>query len=442
MIDNRDKLARSTSHAVALDALAAGIEAADPARLTRERVQVDGETLRVGDTTISLDGFEAIRVIGGGKAAGVVAAELEAVLGDRLNGGVVVTNNPVETERVDVLAGDHPVPSQQGVDSTRRLLDVAEDADEETLLLAAITGGGSALMTAPAAGLGLSDLQSTTQSLLDSGASIDEINAVRKHCSAIKGGQLAAAAAPARVFGLVLSDVVGNELSTIASGPFVADASTYAEAQAVCDRYAVQVPAAVEDRIRAGIAGEIPETPTAGDPVFEGVSTTLLGDSMVAVRAAAEAAEGAGFESLILSSRVRGDSRAAATMQAAVAEEIRSTGHPLTPPAVIVSGGETTVTVEGGGVGGPNQEFAVAGGLAVAERDVVVAAVDTDGIDGPTDAAGGIVDGRVDGDRAASALADNDSYGFLNSIDGLIRTGSTGTNVNDLRVVVIPDGDE
>ena len=442
MIDNREQLATSAAHEVALEALTAGIEAADPARLTRDRVAVEGETLTVDDATFSLDAYDQLLVVGGGKAAGLVAAELEAVLGDHVDGGVVVTNNPVDTERVGVLSGDHPVPSQQGVESTQRLLDVAEAADETTLLLAVITGGGSALMTAPAEGLTLADLQSTTQSLLDSGASIDEINAVRKHCSAIKGGQLAAAAAPAQVRGLVLSDVVGNDLSTIASGPFVADPSTFDEAQAVLDSYAVDAPDAVERRLRAGSAGKIPETPTAGDPVFNRVSTTLLGDSMVAVQAAADAVEEAGFEPLILSSRIRGDSQAAATMQAAIAEEIQATGNPLEPPAAIVSGGETTVTVEGDGTGGPNQEFALAGGLAVDAGEVVVTAVDTDGIDGPTDAAGGIVDGGVDGDRATKALADNDSYGFLNTVDGLIRTGPTGTNVNDLRVIVVPDGDE
>jgi len=442
MIDNREQLATSAAHEVALEALTAGIEAADPARLTRGRVAVEGETLTVDDAAFSLDAYDQLLVVGGGKAAGLVAAELEAVLGDHVDGGVVVTNNPVDTERIDVLPGDHPVPSQQGVESTQRLLDVAEAADENTLLLAVITGGGSALMTAPAEGLTLADLQSTTQSLLDSGASIDEINAVRKHCSAIKGGRLAAAAAPAQVCGLVLSDVVGNDLSTIASGPFVPDPSTFDEAQAVLDRYGVDAPDAVERRLRVGSAGEISETPKSGDPVFKRVSTTLLGDSMVAVQAAADAVEEAGFEPLILSSRIRGDSQAAATMQAAIAEEIRSTGHPVEPPAAIVSGGETTVTVEGDGTGGPNQEFALAGGLAVDAGEVVVTAVDTDGIDGPTDAAGGIVDGVVDGDRATKALADNDSYGFLNTVDGLIRTGPTGTNVNDLRVIVVPDGDE
>jgi len=440
MIDNREQLEQSARHAVALEALAAGIEAADPARLTRRRVSLDGETLQIGDSTVSLGDYSEVRVVGGGKAAGVVAAELEAIFGDRLDGGVVVTNNPVATDRIELLAADHPVPSQKGVESTRRLLAVAEDAGEDTLLVAVVTGGGSALMTAPAAGLTLAELQSTTHSLLESGASITEINTVRKHCSAIKGGQLAAAAAPARVCGLVLSDVVGNDLSTIASGPFVADESTYREAQAVLDRYEVNGPAGLERRLQAGIDGEVPETPQQGDAVFERVSTTLLGDSLVAVQAAAEAAETAGYNPLVLSSRIRGDSRAAATMQAAIAEEIRASSQPVAPPAVIVSGGETTVTVEGDGQGGPNQEFAVAGGAVTDQPDLVIAAVDTDGIDGPTDAAGGIVEGCLESDRAEDALAENDCYRLLESLEGLIRTGPTGTNVNDLRVAVVPAG--
>ncbi len=440
MIEQREQLERSTGHTVALDALTAGIAAADPARLTRERVSLSGSVLTVGESTISLADVDEVVVLGGGKAAGVVAAELEAILGDRLDGGVVVTNSQVDTERIEQLPGDHPVPGESSLKSSQRLLSAAAAAGEGTLVLAVITGGGSALMAAPAEGVSLADLQSTTQSLLDSGATIDEINAVRKHCSAIKGGQLAAATSPARVECLVISDVVGNDLSTIASGPFVGDASTYSEALAVVDRYDCEVPGAVRRRLEAGAAGEIDETPGIDSPIFDRVSTTILGDNMVAVRAAAESAREAGFEPLILSSRVRGESREAAKTQVAIAEEIRSTGEPLEPPAAVVSGGEMTVTVRGDGTGGPNQEFVLSAGLELDESGVVVGAVDTDGIDGVTDAAGGIVDCEtVDDGAAAAALADNDAYTYLKEVDALIRTGSTGTNVNDLRVVVVDE---
>ncbi|TQQ83302.1 DUF4147 domain-containing protein [Halonotius terrestris] len=468
MIQNREQLATSHAHEVALDCLAAGIEAADPARLTREMVSCADGMLTVGETTYALDDYDEVIVLGGGKAAAVVAAEVESILGDRLDGGIVVTDTPVSTERVEVAAGDHPIPSEAGVESTRRLLDAAEAADASTLILGVITGGGSALLVAPAAGISLADLQSTTDALLASGATITEINAVRKHCSAIKGGRLAAATGPATVHSLVVSDVVGNDLATIASGPLVGDPTTYADAREVIERYDCDVPAAVADRLARGAAGEIDETPTPGDPVFEPVTTTIIGDGMTAVRAAADRASEAGFESLVLSSRVRGEAREAAKTQVAIAEEIHASGQPLAPPAVVVSGGETTVTVRGDGTGGPNQEFALSAAVELAasatvddgsgnggnggnggnadndgtgsdaSADTVVAAVDTDGVDGPTDAAGGIVDAEtVEPAAGHRALAANDAYRVLDSADALIETGQTGTNVNDLRVVVV-----
>ena len=445
MIHNREQLARTPSHAVALDCLTAGITAADPARLTRDAVSVADTTLTVGEASYDLAGYDEVIALGGGKAAAVVAAALEAVLGDHLDSGIVVTDSPRSTERVDVLAGTHPIPDERGVENTRRLLDTAAAADDSTLLVGVITGGGSALMAAPAAGISLADLRSTTDALLDSGATIDEINAVRKHCSAIKGGRLAAATQPADVCVLVVSDVVGNDLATIASGPLVGDPTTYADARAVIDRYDLNVPAAVTDRLARGDAGEIDETPAPGGSVFEGVTTAIIGDGLTAVRAAADRAAAAGFNPLVLSSRIRGEAREAAKTQVAIAEGIAATGDPLDPPAVVVSGGETTVTVDGEGVGGPNQEFALSAALELAAGDdaapeTVVAAVDTDGVDGPTDAAGAIVDGEtVSVQEGRHALADNDATTALRAADAVITTGPTGTNVNDLRVVVVPE---
>lgn len=445
MIHNREQLARTPSHAVALDCLTAGITAADPARLTRDAVSVADTTLTVGEASYDLAGYDEVIALGGGKAAAVVAAALEAVLGDHLDSGIVVTDSPRSTERVDVLAGTHPIPDERGVENTRRLLDTAAAADDSTLLVGVITGGGSALMAAPAAGISLADLRSTTDALLDSGATIDEINAVRKHCSAIKGGRLAAATRPADVCVLVVSDVVGNDLATIASGPLVGDPTTYADARAVIDRYDLNVPAAVTDRLARGDAGEIDETPAPGGSVFEGVTTAIIGDGLTAVRAAADRAAAAGFNPLVLSSRIRGEAREAAKTQVAIAEGIAATGDPLDPPAVVVSGGETTVTVDGEGVGGPNQEFALSAALELAAGDdaapeTVVAAVDTDGVDGPTDAAGATVDGEtVSVQEGRHALADNDATTALRAADAVITTGPTGTNVNDLRVVVVPE---
>lgn len=242
----------------------AGIDAAHPETVVRNAVARDGDELRIGDTTLSLDDYDDVVVLGGGNAASQVAAALEDALGDALSGGVVVTDDPAETKRVEVLPGDHPVPSERGVDSTRALCEAADAVDERTLVLAVITGGASALLPAPTEGLSLGDLRATTDALLDSGATIHEVNAVRKHCSALKGGRFATRLAPARVATLVFSDVVGDDLSVIGSGPTVPDPSTYADALAVLDDYDVTVPEAVRAHLEAGRDGEREETPGTG----------------------------------------------------------------------------------------------------------------------------------------------------------------------------------
>ncbi|MFC7166585.1 glycerate kinase type-2 family protein [Halospeciosus flavus] len=458
MIQNRDELVDSPVHELALDCVEAGISAARPDVVVREHVTLDGDTLDVAGETFDLGDYDEVVVLGGGNAAAHVAAALEAVLGDRLADGVVVTDDPVETDVVEVLPGDHPVPSERGVDSTERLLDAARRTDDETLVLAVVTGGGSALMAAPAPGISLADLQETTDALLASGATIHEVNAVRKHLSAVKGGQLARTLAPARVATLVFSDVVGNDLDVIASGPTVPDTSTFRDALDVLDDYDVEVPEAVRERLELGARGEhdetpgersapeprvapLDETPGEDDPIFERVSTHVLADGLTALEAAADVAAEAGYDPLILSSRVRGEAREAAKTHVAVAEECAGTGLPTYPPVAVVAGGETTVTVRGeGGEGGPNQEFAVSAGLELSEELGVLASVDTDGIDGATDAAGALVDGPFDDRRAArNALKENDVYPFLADEGALVETGATGTNVNDLRIFLVPE---
>jgi len=437
MIDDREALARSPAHDLALDCLVAGIEAAHPERVCRDAITLSGSQLRVEDAVYDLDAYDEVLVLGGGKAAGQVAAVLEDLLGEALDGGVVVTDDPVATDRVDVVEGSHPVPDESGLDGARRVRERAARATAGTLVLAVLTGGGSALLPAPAGDLSLADLRATTDALLDSGAAIDEINAVRKHCSALKGGRLAAAAAPATVVTLAFSDVVGDDLSVVASGPTVPDPTTYADALAVLDRYALAVPDAVRPHLEAGAAGEHPETPEPGD--LDG-RAHVLATAWTAIEAAREVARERGYGTLVLSSRVRGEAREQGLAHAAVAEELAATGNPLDPPAVVLSGGETTVTVTGDGTGGPNQEFALRAALAL--DDGVVGAVDTDGRDGGTDAAGVLVDGATVPDpetaaRVQAALADNDAKPFLADRDALIHTGRTGTNVNDLRVVVV-----
>ncbi|WP_136718138.1 glycerate kinase type-2 family protein [Halorientalis salina] len=439
MVRDRDVLAPTPAHELALDCIDAGIAAAQPERVVRERVTVDEGTLRIDDAAYELDEYAEVVLVGGGKAAAGVAAALVDVLDDRLTGGVVVTNDPVATDRVQVIEASHPVPDERGVEGASRVRKRVAAADADTLLLAVFTGGGSALLSAPAGGLSLSDLQSVTDELLESGASIESTNAVRKHCSALKGGRLARAAAPAQVVMLLFSDVVGDDTAVIASGPTAPDPTTFADALAVLDEYGVDAPDAVREHLERGAAGDEAETPTADDAVFDRVDTHVLATGWTAIEAARETASDAGYETMVLSSHIEGEAREVGTIHAAIATEVIETGNPIEPPAVVFSGGETTVTVEGAGRGGPNSEVALS-----AARDLpngaVLASVDTDGEDGRSGAAGGLVDGDTvtDVKTATAALAANDAATYLDGRDCLVRTGRTGTNVNDLRVLVVP----
>ncbi|MFW5939599.1 MAG: glycerate kinase type-2 family protein [Halolamina sp.] len=454
MFQHRATHARSPAHEVALDCLEAGVRGADPAQATLDALAVDGDRLEITTdetTTVDLSRFGRILVLGGGKAAPGVARALDDRLGDRVSDGLVVApaDHPAvggSIGPVSILPGGHPVPTPAGVGATDRLLDLAESADERTLVLALVTGGASALLAAPAGHLAVADLRGVTRALLDAGADIEEINAVRKHVSRVKGGRLAATAAPATVVGIAVSDVVGDPPSVIGSGPTAPDSTTYDDALAVLSRYGIDAPA-VHSHLEAGAAGECPETPSPGDPAVADVGTQAVAGSRTAIDAAAEAAADLGFEPCVLSSRIRGEAHAAARTHVAIAEEVAATGDPVEPPAVLLSGGETTVDVQGDGEGGPNTEFALAAAMALGAgidetgADVVVAAIDTDGRDGATDAAGALVDAETvtDLEAAREALARNDSLGYLDARGAALRTGATGTNVNDLRVLVVHD---
>ncbi|RQG87850.1 DUF4147 domain-containing protein [Natrarchaeobius halalkaliphilus] len=443
-IENRSVLSRTTGHETALACLEAGIEAAHPDNLVAERLSLEGDELTIdgfgtGRTVFDLERYDDVVLVGGGNAASQLASAVEDLLGERIGGGAVVTDDPVGTDRIDVFVGDHPVPSRRGVRNADRVLELAQSATEDDLVIACLTGGGSALLPAPVDSISLSELQTTTDRLLASGATIHEINAVRKHCSLIKGGQLARGASPATVVGLVVSDVVGDDPSVVASGPTVPDSTTYEDAIAVFERYDLDVPDAVWTHLRNGLDGSVPETPGPDDPLFERVSTHVLGNNRTALDAAAEAAAARGYEPVVLSSRVRGEAREAALTHVAIAEECRTTGDPVAPPAVFLSGGETTVTLgQEYGTGGPNQEFVLSAAVELELDGVVVAAVDTDGIDGATDAAGAIADASsVDTVEGRTALESNDSTTALSQAGSIVRTGQTGTNVNDLRVFVV-----
>ncbi|MFB6141203.1 MAG: glycerate kinase [Halosimplex sp.] len=437
MFSNRDRLATDGDRETALDCIEAAIEGAAPETATRDAVALAEGTLTVGESTYDLDEYDDVVVVGAGKATGGVARALESILGDRLTDGVVVTKRPVETERVRCAVGDHPVPSERSVEATADLVETVRAADEGTLVLFVLTGGASALLAAPAGSLTISDLAETTRSLLEGGVPIDEINAVRKHLSAVKGGRLAREAAPATVCGLVLSDVVGNDLSTIGSGPTVPDGTTFADARGVLDRADVSVPDAVREHLRAETGGE---TPGPSDPAFDRVAHHLIADNATALTAAADAAETAGYQPLVLTSRLRGEASEVGKALVSTGAEAAATGAPVEPPAVLLAGGECTVSIDGeGGTGGPNQELVLSAAL---EREpVVLAAVDTDGEDGSSDVAGALVDGTTvaDGERerAQEFLDANDAGTYLAEVGATIETGPTGTNVNDVVAMVV-----
>jgi hydroxypyruvate reductase len=326
------------------------------------------------------------------------------------------------------------------------MVDLLRTAGARDLVITVISGGGSALVDLPAENIDLAQLRELTDGLLRSGATINEMNAVRKHLSLVKGGGLARIASPARVVSLILSDVVGNPLDVIASGPTVPDTTTFRDAWRVLERYGLadSVPRPIANRLRAGMRGEVPETPKEGDPIFDRVQNVVVASNDLAAEAATARARELGFNSLLLSTFVEGEAREVGKLFAAIARELAAFGRPCPRPACIVAGGETTVTVRGGGKGGRNQELALSAAIKIAGvDDVMIVAAATDGSDGPTDAAGAIADGSTvaratdAGLDPADYLARNDSYSFFERLGDLIKTGPTNTNVNDLTFVYL-----
>ena len=410
---------------VAVDCLAAGIEAAQPARAVDRHCSLDGETLRIRDTEYDLSRFESVRVLGGGKAADGLAAALSDLLGG-VDGAVVTDERAADPGAVTVHEGEHPTPGEGSADGTAAVLERAEAAGEGTLVLAAVTGGGSALLCAPAAGLEAADVATVTEELLAAGAPIGAINTVRRACSAVKGGSLAAAAVPATVVGVLVSDVVGDDPAVVASGPTVPRATDPEAVLSVLDEYDVEAPA-----VREWLADASPESAPDVD-----ADAHVVASGRDAVEAAREAAADRGYTPCPLSTRIEGEAGEAGQFHAAVAGEVAATGSPVEPPAVLLSGGETTVTVDGDGIGGPNLEFVVGAGIDL-PASAVVGAVDTDGSDGGTDAAGAVCGPIEDAAAARAALSNDDSLPFLEDRGALLRSGPTGTNVDDLRVVVV-----
>jgi glycerate 2-kinase len=391
-----------------------------------------------------LDRFRRIYVVGAGKAGASMALGVERVLGRRIARGLVNVKygHLAKLRYTELHECGHPLPDREGAAGALRIAEIARQAGADDLVLCLVSGGASALLPLPADPITLEEKQAVTGLLLSSGANIHEINAVRKHLSSIKGGQLARLAAPATVDTLLLSDVIGDDLDVIGSGPTAPDASTFATATGVLEKYAIldRVPAPVRNRLAAGVRGEIEDTPKSGDAVFERVRHTVIGSSRLALDAGARKARDLGYRPLILSSEIQGETRDVARMHAAIAREVALRGRPVKPPVCLITGGETTVTLRGDGLGGRNQEFVLAAVTDIAGLPgVVVFSAGTDGTDGPTDAAGAIADGDTlrRGPAAAAFLARNDSYHYFQSIDDLVVTGPTNTNVMDVRIVLI-----
>ena len=421
----------------ALACLRAAIAAVEPERLVR-RALASGDELLLGSGPV--------RVAAIGKAAAAMVRGAAAALGERFAGGVVVMPPGPGQELPSgcrAIAGGHPVPDAGSVAGGRAVLELAEGLGSDDLLLCLISGGGSALMTLPPEAVSLADVQATTGALLRAGATIGELNAVRKHLDRLKGGRLARAAAPARVLALVLSDVVGDPLDVIASGPVSPDPTTFAEAVEVLRRRGVRdaVPAVVREHLDRGLRGEAAESPKPADRCFERVVVRIVGNNRMAAEAAVAEAARRGYAARLLTTELIGEAREAGRELATSALAERARG--AAGPSCLVAAGETTVTVTGGGSGGRNQELALGAALALAGSEgVLLASAGTDGVDGPTDAAGALADGATL-ERAAAlgldpeaALGDNDAYPFFRALGDLIVTGPTGTNVMDVQVVL------
>jgi len=381
-----------------------------------------------------------VLVFGCGKASAAMVAAAEEALGDRIAGGFVVVKDgcAVPVRRVEIADAGHPVPDARGLAASARLLELAQGAGEEDLVLFLVSGGGSALTPAPAPPITLAEKQELTRLLLASGATIGELNAVRKHLSRFKGGQLARAASPASVLTLALSDVIGDPLDVIASGPTAPDPTTFADAREVLARrgLAGRVPASIAARLDAGLRGEIEETPKPGDRLFDRVTNVVIGNNTLIADAAVAAASRLGYRPHLLTRELQGEARE-------VARELVARARRLEPPACLIAAGETTVTVKGKGRGGRCQEFALAAALEITPADRMTAlAAGTDGSDGPTDAAGAIVDadsvtrGTRAGGDARRAMEENDAYRFLTASGDLIVSGATRTNLLDLYLVL------
>lgn len=426
----------------------AGLAAVAPGTAIKKFCKRRGDCLWVDDQEYDLNGFERVVVLGAGKAGASMARAIEDLVKDRIDDGLIVVKygHSEPLEKVRTIEAGHPLPDENGYSGAQALYELAGTADENTLILCLVSGGGSALIPYPVTGVGLEDKQKTTELLLGCGADIHEVNTIRKHLSQMKGGGLARIAFPATLVCLILSDVVGDNLDSIASGPCVADPTTFSDCKRIVQKYGLEekIPLPVKEHLEKGVNGLVDETPKDVSALFDTVFTVIIGSNYEALAASKKRAEELGYNSLLLSSFIEGETMEAAAFHMALAKEIVVHNEPVAVPACLLSGGETTVTIKGQGKGGRNQEFVLSAALKMENmQNTVVFSAGTDGTDGPTDAAGAIADTTILA-RAETAglspqdyLRENDSYHFFETLGDLYKTGPTNTNVMDLRIILV-----
>jgi glycerate 2-kinase len=424
------------------------LKAVQPGAAIKRYCKFDGKTFFIGHRSYQLNQYKNLYVLGTGKATASMAAAIEDMIDEKITGGIITVkfDYAVDLKHISLIEAGHPVPDENGIRGASAILNLAENVEEDDLVLCLISGGGSALLPFPYNGITLKDKQDIIKILLSCGATIHEINTIRKHISKIKGGRLAKAVYPATLVTLILSDVVGDDIDVIASGPTVPDSSSFYDCKNIFRRYDIidKIPKNILNHIEYGISGEIDETPKPLDPVFERTYNLIIGSNAESLISAKEKAENLGYNVLILSSMIEGETRFIAQVHGAIAREIIKTGNPLPLPACILSGGETTVTISGNGLGGRNQEFALSASIDISgKKNIVILSAGTDGIDGPTDAAGAFSDtftlkrAEKMGLDPYRFLSNNDSYHFFQSLGDLFITGPTNTNVMDLRIVLV-----
>ena len=432
----------------------AGIDAVNPYRLVLQSLKVEGNILNIGNISYDLNQFNNILVIGAGKATASMAQAVEEVIGDKISNGLITVKygHTRSLKKIKQLEAGHPLPDEAGVKGTEEIFKLLEGADEKSLVICLLSGGGSALLVSPSEGITLNDKIETTRLLLSAGADIEGLNTVRKHLSKVKGGRLSEISYPATLITLMLSDVIGDRLDVIASGPTVPDNSTFKDAMDVIKKYNLvdKLPANVMILLKQGLRGDIKDTPKNGEVFFKKSKVFILGNLKHALTAAKEKVVSMGYETEIISSELQGEARDTAKYLSAKAIKVQQFLKSGESSRCLISGGETTVTVKGNGLGGRNQELALAFAVEIeGMKGITMLSAGTDGTDGPTDAAGAIVDGEtvskaktlgLDPERY---LNTNDSYNFFKRLDSLtgerhhVITGPTGTNVMDIQIILV-----